>query len=81
MQQLWDEMPLPDTEQLPKEPLGHYAADIAKGTVKLTTMILIMVALFIGYHLVSAQISKPNPPAACQLWGGSWNFWNGWSCG
>lgn len=31
-------------------------------------------------HVVNAVGVRNDPPAACQLLGGSWNIWSGWSC-
>lgn len=35
---------------------------------------------FAGSHLENAQATRNDPPATCQLLGGSWNPWSGWNC-
>jgi hypothetical protein len=42
--------------------------------------LVIAVAVFVIAHVASAETSKDNPPAACQLSGGHWDIWNGWRC-
>lgn len=41
----------------------------------------ILAALFIAWHVVPALAAKDSPPIACQLSGGQWSLWSGWSCG
>jgi len=65
--------------QCPAPPLAHVRPDHNLRTV----LILIAVAVLALYgfiHVASAEASKSSPPAACQLLGGSWNFWDGWTC-
>jgi hypothetical protein len=40
----------------------------------------ILAALFVGWHVVPALMAKDNAPIACQLDGGTWSVWSGWSC-
>lgn len=42
--------------------------------------LVIILTLWAGWHLLSAQLLKNNPPAECVLVGGTWNIWDGWSC-
>lgn len=41
---------------------------------------LILAAIFTGWHVIPALAVKDNPPIACQLAGGRWNPWDGWTC-
>jgi hypothetical protein len=43
-------------------------------------VLLILVGLFLAWHVVPALSSRDNPPASCQILGGHWNPWSGWSC-
>jgi hypothetical protein len=48
---------------------------------ELVTGLLILAALIAAWHVLPALAAKDTPPAACQLFGGEWNLWNGWNCG
>lgn len=48
---------------------------------ELTAGLLILAGLFIGWHVVPALAAKDNLPIACQMAGGHWSIWSGWSCG
>jgi hypothetical protein len=41
---------------------------------------LILIALFVAWHVVPALVVKDDPPLACQLDGGQWSIWTGWTC-
>lgn len=43
-------------------------------------VVVILIALFIGWHVVPALTARDNPPLACQVDGGHWDPWNGWTC-
>jgi hypothetical protein len=51
-----------------------------RGWIIAAAVVIIWVALWAGHHVYSAEMNKPYPPPACQLFGGSWNVWDGWSC-
>jgi hypothetical protein len=36
--------------------------------------------LFILGHIVRAELTKDYPPVSCQVFGGTWDIYNGWSC-
>ena len=46
----------------------------------ITAVVVIVITLWIAWHPLHAQLTKGSPPAACQLWGGTWNIWSGWQC-
>ncbi len=31
-------------------------------------------------HIAANEAAKADPPVACQLLGGSWSIWDGWTC-
>ena len=41
---------------------------------------LFIVTVIVIVHVSHAESVKNNPPVACQVLGGSWNAWNGWTC-
>ena len=43
-------------------------------------LLLVIAVVFVGVHVISAKSSKNSPPAQCQLFGGHWNIWSGWTC-
>lgn len=42
--------------------------------------VLVILLLWALAHVYSAEHTKNNPPAACQLLGGTWDPWHGWQC-
>lgn len=32
-------------------------------------------------HVIGNVAARQDPPAACQIFGGHWGIWSGWSCG
>lgn len=47
-------------------------------------LIIVMAAvltLIIGARVLTNIEARPYPPLTCQLLGGSWDLWNGWTCG
>ena len=40
----------------------------------------ILLALWVVWHIAAALEARSDPPAACQLLGGTWSFWDGWHC-
>jgi len=48
---------------------------------ELVAGLLILLGLFAAWHVVPALVAKDSPPVACQLAGGQWSIWNGWTCG
>ena len=48
---------------------------------ELAAGLVILLTLWIGWHLAYAQAVRGNPPLACVLDGGTWNIWSGWNCG
>jgi hypothetical protein len=59
--------------------------DAGRGFGKVVAAVLLIVAallvLTVAWHVVPAFVAKDSPPAACSLTGGTWNLWNGWTCG
>jgi hypothetical protein len=59
-------------------------ADAGRGFGKLLKAVLLVVAvvvvLEVVWHVVPALAAKDSPPAACQLLGGQWSVWTGWTC-
>lgn len=43
-------------------------------------LVLVIAAVWAIFHVMGNLNAKPNPPAACQLWGGHWTLWSGWRC-
>jgi hypothetical protein len=41
---------------------------------------VILLAAYGVIRITTNEAAKNNPPAACQLLGGTWNIWNGWQC-
>lgn len=33
-----------------------------------------------AWRIFNNEMARYNPPASCQLLGGSWSIWNGWQC-
>ena len=73
--------------QCPAPPLArqHDGWDTSGDILRIVMIVFIsflavIVALYGIVHVANAQVTKNNPPAACQLLGGSWNFWDGWTC-
>lgn len=48
---------------------------------ELAAGLAILAGLYAGWHVIPALAVRDNPPLACQLAGGTWNPWDGWSCG
>lgn len=48
---------------------------------ELAAGLAILAALFAAWHVIPALAAKDSPPLACQLAGGTWSLWSGWSCG
>lgn len=46
----------------------------------LVAIIAVMLVLFAAVHVVNAESTRNDPPAAYQLAGGSWDIWDGWRC-
>ena len=61
--------------------LGILAQGIAQGLGVLLAVLMLIGAVVIGFHVVPAWLAHDNPPLACQLAGGHWDLWNGWTCG
>jgi hypothetical protein len=76
-------MPLPP----PPSPPPPHPAWLAparpahSGLIWLVSILIALAVLAGGVRLWDNITSKPNPPAACQLFGGQWTIWGGWSCG
>jgi hypothetical protein len=52
-----------------------------KNPVKtLVSLVLVIIVLIVGIRVYSNYQAKDNPPASCQLLGGTWNIWDGWRC-
>jgi hypothetical protein len=49
--------------------------------VSVIGVVLIVALLFAGYHVWHAESTKSSAPVSCQLLGGHWDIWNGWTCG
>lgn len=64
---------LPESDRMPRRYSGWGREIMAS--------LVILLALFIGWHVVPAWLSKDNAPIACQFDGGQWSIWNGWQCG
>jgi hypothetical protein len=43
-------------------------------------VIITLAAIWAFYKIESNEAVKNSPPAACQLLGGHWSIWDGWSC-
>lgn len=43
-------------------------------------IVVVLLALFAWARVQNLE-ARDNPPVACQLLGGSWSLWSGWSCG
>jgi hypothetical protein len=55
---------------------------IAKGAVMaFVALVIIIIGLTLIVRVGGNMLSHANPPATCQLLGGSWSWWSGWSCG
>lgn len=61
------------------EPQRESAAPVALGPVIIVG--LFMVFIWAGLHVMQNIDARDYPPAACQLFGGHWGIWSGWSCG
>lgn len=55
-------------------------APMSAGCV-IAVVVAVVIALWIAWHPLHAELTKGSPPGACQLWGGQWNIWSGWQCG
>ena len=44
-------------------------------------VILIILLVLGGLRIIGNEMSRNNPPAACQVFGGQWSVWSGWRCG
>lgn len=56
--------------------------------VKRETVVILAVAgavlviiLAVFAHVASNEAARSHPPLTCELFGGSWNIWDGWRCG
>ncbi len=49
-------------------------------TVLLIFVVIAVVLGFVGYRVLGNLETRNNPPASCQLFGGSWSWWSGWHC-
>lgn len=43
--------------------------------------IVVIVAIVVAVHVISAISTHSNPPVECYILGGHWDIWNGWRCG
>jgi hypothetical protein len=43
-------------------------------------VLIVLAVLLAGVRVADNIQSKGSPPAACQLFGGHWSLWAGWSC-
>jgi len=53
----------------------------ASAKVAVASVLAIVVLLYGSVRVAVNVQAEHSPPAMCQLFGGSWNFWNGWRCG
>jgi len=49
--------------------------------MKIIALLAILAGLWIAYHPYHAETTKNQPPVACELFGGQWDLWHGWTCG
>jgi len=42
---------------------------------------LVLMAVYACLRMADNELHRSAPPPACQLLGGSWGIWSGWSCG
>jgi hypothetical protein len=42
-------------------------------------IVVLAIAAFVRYG--DNELARQDPPAACQVFGGSWSAWSGWTCG
>lgn len=51
---------------------------------RLRPLIFVMAGVLVLFYVVqrvqSNESVRHDPPAACQLVGGTWNWWDGWRC-
>lgn len=47
---------------------------------KLAAVLFVLILIWIGFHVIPAWIARDNPPLTCQILGGHWNLWSGWTC-
>ena len=66
-------------------PGGNIPHDHPSKSSGTRTFLIVLVAgllLACGFiRIAENEAAKNSPPGACQLMGGSWNFWDGWRCG
>lgn len=43
-------------------------------------ILLVIFAIYCVGRIAANESAKSNPPASCVLFGGQWNFWDGWKC-
>lgn len=48
---------------------------------KIIGIIGILILIWAGFHVIPAFLVRDNPPVSCQVLGGTWNLWTGWTCG
>lgn len=44
-------------------------------------LLVLLAGCWVAWHPVHAELTRDNPPVSCQLAGGTWNMFTGWSCG
>lgn len=47
---------------------------------QLAAVLVMVLTVWAAFHLAAAEMSKGEPPIACQIVGGTWNLWSGWQC-
>lgn len=58
-----------------------WGRSIAWGVAYALAAILLVLLLLAVWVKVDGNLAdRSSPPAACQLLGGSWSWWSGWSC-
>jgi len=48
--------------------------------VMVAVMIGALVLIYVVQRIQGNEQVKNTPPAACQLMGGTWSWWDGWRC-
>jgi len=70
----------PSLQQIP--PGRHVPPRRERGfdRASLIAVLIVLAVLLAGVRVADNIQSKGSPPAACQLFGGHWSLWGGWSC-
>ncbi len=50
-------------------------------TRRIVVVVLVILAMLGMLRMAGNELTRGDVPVACQIFGGSWDVWNGYQCG